>query len=80
MLGGEGSKANHILDSTHTHIGIGVYVIDSRLRYVEASDGGLISTQLESWVVLVVFCARMQHIWYLRRLVALVVASRTLLG
>lgn len=30
----------------HTHIGIGVYVIDNRLRYVEASDDGLISTQL----------------------------------
>lgn len=37
MLGGEGSKATHILDNIHTHIGIGVYVIDNRLRYVEVS-------------------------------------------
>ena len=33
--GSEASKANHILDKTHTHIGIGMYVIDNRLRYVE---------------------------------------------
>lgn len=40
MLGDEGSKTDHMLDSIHTHIGIGVYVVDNRLRYVEASHGG----------------------------------------
>eukprot|EP00903_Cladosiphon_okamuranus_P011055 g10437.t1 len=35
MVGGGGSQANHVLDNTHTHIGIGVYVFDNRLRYVE---------------------------------------------
>lgn len=39
-LGGENSEAEHILDDMHTHIGIGMYVIDNRLRYVEASDIG----------------------------------------
>eukprot|EP00752_Nemacystus_decipiens_P009403 g8406.t1 len=33
--GGESSKVNHILDNVHTHIGIGVYVVDNRLRYAE---------------------------------------------
>lgn len=60
MLGGEGSKPNHILDNMHTHIGIGVYVVDNRLRYIEASDVGLISSQLETWVVHTVLCTRMQ--------------------
>lgn len=45
MVGGEGSQANHILDNTHTHIGIGAYVIDNRLRYVEVSEVGPTSTQ-----------------------------------
>ncbi|CAM9317093.1 unnamed protein product [Ectocarpus sp. 12 AP-2014] len=31
----EGGKTNHMLDNKHTHIGIGVHVVDDRLRYAE---------------------------------------------
>ncbi len=37
-LGSEGTQTNHMLDSIHTHVGIGLYVVDNRLRYVEASQ------------------------------------------
>lgn len=40
VLAGEGNKTDHMLEGIHTHIGIGVYAVDTRLRYVEASHGG----------------------------------------
>lgn len=33
---GENSN-NHLLDDVHTHIGIGVFVLEEQLRYVEVS-------------------------------------------
>lgn len=30
-----------MLDETHTHLGIGVYALDDRLRYVEVNRGGV---------------------------------------
>ena len=72
-LGGENSEAEHILDDTHTHIGIGMYVIDNRLRYVEASDIGTHSnavTKNGPWTV-DMSVTKMELLWYLRRLVNL---------
>lgn len=35
ILDDGGSNTNHLLDAVHTHIGIGVCMVDDRLRYVE---------------------------------------------
>lgn len=32
-----GSSNNHLLDDVHTHIGIGVFIAEGQLRYVEVS-------------------------------------------
>lgn len=32
---GRGGSNNHLLDGIHTHIGIGLFVSENRLRYVE---------------------------------------------
>lgn len=37
----ERGKTNHMLDNKHTHIGIGVHVVDDRLRYAEVSQCGV---------------------------------------
>ena len=34
-----GGNTNHLLNKEHTHIGIGVYVADGKLRYAEVGHG-----------------------------------------